>query len=126
MRNLGIITCHKCAIEKFIIWNIFLHILMIQPSGPLINVECLEFNYLAKICTMIFNFKFIPYFNILQNFVENVRKKNNSILSWPWNIYRLKETLFAARIILFWGQSFMVAMVTEWEPLQETRSFNTF
>ena len=31
---------------------------------------------------MISNFKFLPYFNILQNFVENVRKtKKPSILS---------------------------------------------
>ena len=32
---------------------------------------------------MVSNFKFIPYFNIVQNFVENVRKsKWISILSW--------------------------------------------
>ena len=31
---------------------------------------------------MIFNFKFLPYFNILQNFVENVQKtKKPSVLS---------------------------------------------
>ena len=36
-----------------------------------------------KILAMVLNFKFIPYFNILQNVVENVRKtKKNSILSW--------------------------------------------
>ena len=36
-----------------------------------------------KIWTMVSNFKIIPYFNILQNFVQNVRKpKWPSILSW--------------------------------------------
>ena len=30
---------------------------------------------------MISNFKYIPYFNILQNLVENVRKAKNP-LSW--------------------------------------------
>ena len=35
-----------------------------------------------KIWAMFSNFKFIPYFNIEQNFVENVRKPNwSSILS---------------------------------------------
>ena len=43
-------------------------------------LNALNFVILLKICTMISNFKFVPYFNILQNFVENVRKKP-SILS---------------------------------------------
>ena len=36
-----------------------------------------------KIWTMVSNFKIIPYFNILQNFVQKYRKpKWSSILSW--------------------------------------------
>ena len=32
---------------------------------------------------MIFNFKLFPYFNISQNFVQNVQKqKNTFVLSW--------------------------------------------
>ena len=39
-------------------------------------LNALDFIILVKICTMISNCKSIPYFNILQKFVENVRKKH--------------------------------------------------
>ena len=43
--------------------------------------------------TIVSNFKFIPYFNILQNFVQNVRKpKWPFILSWAAN--QLSDTPF--------------------------------
>ena len=37
-----------------------------------------------KIWTIVSNFKLIPYFNILQNFVQNLYENQNgrSILSW--------------------------------------------
>ena len=45
-------------------------------------LNALNFIILLKIRTMISNFQFIPYLNILQNFVENVRKTKKNPLSW--------------------------------------------
>ena len=59
-----------------------------------------------KIWAMVSNFKFIPYFIILQNFVENERKK------WPYILSCFYMKLTSTHLFMFL-HSFNVQFITE-------------
>ena len=62
-----------------------------------------------KIWTIVSNFKFIPYFNILEHFVRNVRKpKWPSILSCPqMHEYTLKAKRYKSFLCILKSASFL-------------------
>ena len=65
--------------------DLFLKIFLIAFK----NVDCICFYYRPKLCTMISNNKYMQYFNMLQNFIQNVRKTKSDFyleLSF-WSVF---------------------------------------